>query len=281
MGESVRLAKRKKNCLSGPQMNSDFSLFNFITDEDFRKSLESDYIELQSSMEGQSWKAVHVLAGSLVETILIDHLLSQNLVQKKEALSLDLGGAIEKCKTSQIISTKTADLCSVIKAYRNLIHPGRIIRLKEQISADTAQVARSVVKIIVTEVSKRKLENYGYTAEQIVAKIERDSSVEAIIPHLLKETNVTEIERLLLTILPTKYLSSWKDPFVPKHLLRAFASCFRTGFDQLDDEGKKKVTQRFVAILKEESDNAVMSYGTAFFRSYDLEFLSRIRCYIS
>lgn len=255
-------------------MSTDFSLFNFITDEDFRGSLEADYAEMQSCMEAQSWKAVHVLAGSLVETILIDHLLSQGLLQKKEALTLDLGGAISKCKTGQIISEKTADLCSVIRAYRNLIHPGRIIRLKERVSADTAQVAGSVVRIIVTEVSRKKLENYGYTAEQIVAKIEKDSSVEAIIPHLLNETKETEIERLLLTILPTTYLSSSKDPFVAGHLLKALASCFRTGFEQLDDPGKKKVTQRFVTILKEESDKAVMSYGTAFFRCSDLKYLS-------
>lgn len=254
-------------------MSASTSLFTFITDGAFRESLEADYVEIQKCLEAQSWKAVHVLAGSLIETILIDYLVSQGIVPKQEALTLDLGRAIEKCKTAKILSQKSADLCSVIKAYRNLIHPGRVIRLKEQVSNETATVALSVMKIIVGEVSIKKFENYGYTAEQIVAKIERDSSAEAIIPHLLKETNRAELERLLLSNLPSRYLSAWEDEFAPIHLLGSLVACFRTAFDQIDETGKKKVAKRFVSILKEESDQAVKSYGTAFFRATDLAYL--------
>jgi hypothetical protein len=94
----------------------------------------------------------------------------------------------------------------VIKEYRNLIHPGRIIRLKEKVNSNSAQVACSLVDIVIDEISSKKYENYGYTAEQIIQKLERDSSVNAIIIHLLKSLNPIEIERLLLKVLPEKYL---------------------------------------------------------------------------
>jgi hypothetical protein len=250
------------------------SLFNFISDEDFRKTLESDLIEAERCFESQAWKAVHVLSGSLVETVLIYYLVSQELIDKQSALSLDLGKAIDKCKNSNIITITTADLCSVIRAYRNLIHPGRKIRLKEEVTAETAQVALSVVRIIVSEVSKKKLENYGYTAEQIAAKIEKDSSAEAIISHLLKETKPLELERLMMSILPKHYLRAWEDDETPPHVLGALISCFRSSFNQADDTTKKKVTKQFVSILKEGEERDVMSYGTAFFRGHDLNYLT-------
>src|ERR1043166_4837844 len=52
--------------------------FDFVSDERFRESLESDYLEIQRCLDAEAWKAVHVLAGSIVEAVLIDYLLSVN-----------------------------------------------------------------------------------------------------------------------------------------------------------------------------------------------------------
>ena len=52
------------------------TLFNFITTRDFRTSLENDYKELCSCLETGCWKAAHVLAGSIVEAVLIDYLVA-------------------------------------------------------------------------------------------------------------------------------------------------------------------------------------------------------------
>lgn len=40
--------------------------FDFITGDDFRASLESDYNELSTCLASGAYKAVHVLAGSIV-----------------------------------------------------------------------------------------------------------------------------------------------------------------------------------------------------------------------
>ena len=44
-------------------MANDLS-FDFITDDLFRTSLHADYRELLQTLEGGSWKAVHVLSGA-------------------------------------------------------------------------------------------------------------------------------------------------------------------------------------------------------------------------
>jgi hypothetical protein len=48
--------------------------FDYITAKEFRQSLEADYAELQLCVESKAWKSVQVLAGSIVEALLIDYL---------------------------------------------------------------------------------------------------------------------------------------------------------------------------------------------------------------
>src|SRR5438093_874801 len=49
-------------------------MFDFIAGDDFRQSLEGDYRDLTGCVEAKAWKAVHVLAGSIIEAVLLDHL---------------------------------------------------------------------------------------------------------------------------------------------------------------------------------------------------------------
>lgn len=248
-------------------------LFDFITDEEFRSSLEVDYQEMCGCLNAGAWKATHVLAGSVIEAVLVDYLIAENHVDRSLALKLDFSKALSHCLEKKIITSKTNDLCSVVREFRNLIHPGRIIRLNETITQESAQVAKSLVHIILGEVASQKRQNYGYTAEQIAAKIERDSSADAIILHLLRETNPIEIERLLLKILPELYLESIEREYSPPHVRSAFIKCFRTAFRLANDDLKKKVTLKFVKVLKEEDERVVFPYGQAFFRAEDLKYL--------
>jgi hypothetical protein len=149
------------------------SSFEFITDARFRQSLESDYQELMKSFEGSSWKAVHVLAGSIVEAVLVNHLIITEYQKKtgKDPLKMMLGDAADACKTEGVLSQKAYDLSSVIRAYRNLIHPGRVIRLGEKIDRNSAVVARALVDIVIDEVVAARKKVYGFTAEQLLLSI--------------------------------------------------------------------------------------------------------------
>jgi hypothetical protein len=63
-------------------------------------------------------------------------------------------------------------MCSVIKDYRNLIHPGRLLRLGESVNEEGATVALSLARMVAKDISKKKAEKYGLTAEQLANKIE-------------------------------------------------------------------------------------------------------------
>src|SRR5712692_9366290 len=134
--------------------------FDFITDEGFRSCLESDHSELEACLQASAWKSVHVLAGSIIEAILTDHLLFSDLEARSKfnPLKIDLATAISTCQQEGVISEKTAHLCSAIKEYRNLIHPDRSVRLGETIDENSARVAHALVGMIVGDVSKKKKE---------------------------------------------------------------------------------------------------------------------------
>lgn len=263
--------------------------FDFITDQAFRASLESDYSELQQCMEHECWKAVLVLSGSIVEALLVDYLIASNYQQRtaKDPLRMKFEDIISACKEEGALSPTTASLSDVIRNYRNLIHPGRVIRLGETPDANSAKIAATLVDMIAEEISEKRQASLGRTAEQIVDKLERDPSAAGILSHLLKDAAPTELRRLLLDVLPEAYYrysgvypSHPADPFeeetfVPdKSMLALFRTCFRKAFEMVDDQTKKCVTKHFVTIIKEASAPIVLTYETAFFRATDLQYLS-------
>jgi len=164
------------------------SNFEFISNEAFRTSLESDYSELEKCIEVGAWKAAHVLAGSIVEATLVDYLLSTDFPSrcKEDPLRFDLGEIISTCRAENIISQRVEDLSTVIREYRNLIHPGRFARTGDIVDNDSALIAKSLVVLIAKEVTAKRKEAYGLTAEQIVSKVISDPSNTVVIAHLLK-----------------------------------------------------------------------------------------------
>ncbi len=250
--------------------------FDFISGEDFRKSLENDYKELTECLKVNGWKAVYVLAGSIIETLLIDFLVTSNYKNKAsiDPLRMDLGQAIVACRKEGVLTEKTEQLSSAIKSYRNLIHPGRKIRLGEEVDENGAKVAQALVDIVIKEVSARRKENYGYTAEQIVSKLERDSSAISIIEHILKETNQTELERLLIIVIPKRYNDLKTEEFVPPNVFTSLEHSFRSAFGIVNEDIKRKVMKKFVSILKEADEEIVLSYEIAFLKGKDLKYLS-------
>ena len=254
--------------------------FDFITDDRFRDSLAADYAEFQTCLSAEAWKSALVLLGSIVEALLVDHLLSTDYQKRTgtDPLKMQLGELIAACQKENILSGKTAALSTVIQKYRNLIHPGRSVRLGETASKSAAIVSGELLQMIVDEISAKKRAQYGYTAEQIVKKLERDESAMSIHKHLLKDVPEFEIERLLLRVIPNRYfeLDTADGDFGPEPDTQGqsrLATCFRSAFGAASEEIKKKVTASFFSILKNEDQYKVFTYETAFFRAEDLQYL--------
>lgn len=248
--------------------------FDFISGDEFRNSLEGDYRELNLCMEAAAWKAACVLAGSIIEAVLVDYLLALGY-SKSDPLKMTFDQVIQACKQEGILSPKTVGLSNAVRLYRNLIHPGRAIRLGEVIDENGARIALPLVEIIVGEVTSHKEQTYGPTAEQIASKVERDPKSISVMRHLLREAKPVEIERLLLVVIAHRYFELLDSGVSPGDApLPSFEECFRSAVGVASNDVKIKMAERFVNILKEESDWMVHTYETGFFRAKDLAYLS-------
>ena len=247
--------------------------FDFIVGEAFRASLEADNAELRSCLHGGAFKAVHVVAGSMVEAMLADALLATDYEKrtKKKVLEMDLAALVQAAKKETLITSSTADLCSAVRNYRNLIHPGRMIRLKDEVSEDRAKIAVALVDVISDDLARQKKEAYGLTATQIVTKLTTDTSALAILDDLIKSAPAVEIRSLLLEKLPDKYkeLSTYPD-FFSASVLPALSRAFRMAFESASRETQHEVLSSFLRILREEPGSVVTMHESAFFRASDL-----------
>lgn len=251
--------------------------FNFITNEEFRLGLESDYKELQATFKVDAWKAVHVLAGSIIEALLIDFLLStkHKSWSTNKILSLKFNEAIKECKEVGLLSNRSESLTTVVKDFRNLIHPGRIKRLAQNVDRNSAQIAISLVELIIEDVREKRQSIYGLTAEQFVTQLERDPNVVKVLEHFTKDMQETELEKLLLKIIPDsyfEYLNEESDSYTRK-TLKALQECFHKIFENVSDEVKTKVMQRHIWILKNEGSYKINFYENYFFKNSYFEYI--------
>ena len=136
----------------------------------------------------------------------------------------------------------------------------------------------NVLEMILAEIGVRKRKNYGYTAEQVVSKVEHDPAAGGIPKHLVSDLNEQETKRLLRDVIPERYFR-WHDlrweelGEVPSHVFSMLPKLFRTAFDNADEKIQSEVTRKYVRVLKEESVLRVSTYCLKFFTMSDLKHL--------
>jgi hypothetical protein len=172
--------------------------FRFITDEQLGITVERDKKELDACLSQQLSKSAMLLAGSLIEAILVDYFLAFPRAGQTAATTLNahLAQLIEWAEQDGLISPRTKEISTVVKNYRNLIHPGREYRLQERVDIHTATVAASLVEIIAEEIGENYGKRLGYTAEQAVKKVRLDPTSSAIFSHIVDK--MMPIERVKL-----------------------------------------------------------------------------------
>lgn len=175
---------------------------SFVQDEELRDSLEKDFLEIEKAYENESWKAVHVLAGSIVEALLLETIISVDPSANRESLlKKALGDLISDSVGLDILSDKEEKLTTVLKDYRNLIHPGRVLRLQESVNKDSASICLSVVRIIASKLDLEQGKKIGYTAENVISKMQSDDGFPSIIDSILLKTESKEKFRLVADLL--------------------------------------------------------------------------------
>ncbi len=254
------------------------SAFSFISDLEMRESVRRDYVELQACLDAKAWKAAQVLSGSIAEAVLVDSLAgSKKWTEKREKLlALGLDDLIKGAKDENFLTQNAADLGTVIKGYRNLIHPGRSIRLGESVDERTATICRQLLDMMVEQVTAERGKKYGFNAEQLLAKLETDEGAIETVDELWTRMSPHEQELFLLKVLPDRYTviaerESW-DEDDDVALMRRFERAYRSAFKRAPEAIKKKCVAAFVTLVTHGDGGSVQRHKRAFFRAPDLGF---------
>ncbi len=174
---------------------------SFVRDESLRLILERDWEEIGKCTEAGSHKAVLVLAGSVIEAILVDYMLanppsSANAPTVAQILKMELGPLIQLAQQEQIVNADTRDIANVLREFRNLIHPGRELRLKAKIGPDRADIAKGLVCLVAEDLRAAYAKIPGHTADEVIEQIVRDPAKVHVAEYLVEKTHPQEREKL-------------------------------------------------------------------------------------
>jgi hypothetical protein len=153
-----------------PQGSNELS---FVKDANFRTALLIDLEAIRSALNNGEWKAATVLAGALVEALLLWAIQQKSSADVQKACSAALAGGrlqksplpdplnwvlhefVEIAEQLTVIEPNTAKEARLAKDFRNLIHPGRAIRLRQSCDRGTALVANAAVEHVARDLGAR------------------------------------------------------------------------------------------------------------------------------
>jgi hypothetical protein len=251
--------------------------FDFISDSELRQIVESDFDELELCMAHGASKAAMVLSGSIVESVLCDYLASVSPKDKKTILAATLDALIARALEAKVISAETADLSSVIKGYRNLVHPGRLARRAEaEVSTEKAQIAVAVTTMIIKAVAETRTRTMGLTADQLIKKVLTDASAMTIIGHLARQMEPQELDLLVESRLRDVYLERLYEGPSPwdsdtERAARVFRSeqlrlsvCYQQAFSLCSERSRQGAVASLLKIIATEPNPTAVAAEDAF-----------------
>jgi hypothetical protein len=137
------------------------SKLNFIPDKDLREALRRDIGSVENDLANGEWKGATVLAGSVIEALLLWSLQQRSVdvanakanPSKPQLEKWDLHDYIEVASELQILHPDTTTQARLAKNFRNLIHPGRAIRLGQVCDRATALSAVAAMEHVIRDLS--------------------------------------------------------------------------------------------------------------------------------
>lgn len=145
----------------------------FIKDPAIRDGLLIDLEAIRSALIHEEWKAATVLAGSLVEALLLWAVQQKPDADIRTAcaaavnartlreqppsdpLHWGLHQFVEAAEELALIETDTAKQTRLAKDFRNLIHPGRSIRKQQACDRGTALATTAAVELVSRDLQAR------------------------------------------------------------------------------------------------------------------------------
>jgi hypothetical protein len=130
--------------------------FPFITDPGLRAVLARDMAETQRALVAQCWKATLILAGGVLEALLLDIALrnaaavlaSTAAPKEKDVRKWDLSQLIATCYERKLVDPYIQSVSDAARQYRNLVHPGVELRSGLTYGAEEARIAVIAIEAI-------------------------------------------------------------------------------------------------------------------------------------
>jgi hypothetical protein len=148
------------------------SELSLIYDDELRERLRLDIGAVENAFANLEWKAATVLAGSVIEALLlwvleehcsdkvedsVDRLVAAHVFAKpkKDLKYWDLYHYVEVAADLKAVEEDTVKLVRLAKDYRNLIHPGKAERLGQMCNRATAMTAISALDRVTENLTKK------------------------------------------------------------------------------------------------------------------------------
>ena len=183
-------------------------LFDTVRDPRLQQVLEADYLELQLALENKMNKASLVLAGGIVEAVLINYLSVvgyEGQPKGRDPKDMQFGELIIACRAEGALTPETAALCQVLKEYRNLVHPGRSARTNEVADLAMVEVAEKLVERVVAGVVERSRKRPEWAAEAALEAAMEPSCGVTAVRRIIRGLADEEAARLVTTVIPDRY----------------------------------------------------------------------------
>jgi hypothetical protein len=163
----VAIVKVLRRCPDDAASENTASIM-FVTDPQLRDDLRLDISTAFRTLGNGEYKAATVLAGSVSESLLLDRIqsigidqlrIAQSTVESERARRLDSRGAeywgladyIDVAKALQLIRPETHTAAHLMRDFRNMIHPGRILRTGDRCTQATALIALGAMHRIIED----------------------------------------------------------------------------------------------------------------------------------
>lgn len=138
-------------------------MFVTIQDTDLRDILLRDLHECAISIATGQDKSATVMCGSIIETLLLNKIMQKGIVdydiseirnnklQNLPVIDMSLNELLYVADKEKLICKNNYHLSHYIRDYRNVVHPAKEIRSKQNISHENVQVMWSVLKQVINE----------------------------------------------------------------------------------------------------------------------------------
>lgn len=178
-----------------------------IRDRGIRKLLISNFRELQLASRNHMNTATLILAGGIVEGVLIDYLQAIGYTatgKRSEPNEMSLEDVIAVGAEKGALTPETQNLCKVLQGYRNLVHPGRVVREDQWPTASRAELSAVAVERVLADVQERVRTLPQWAADVLADSADVPFVAEAALARQAGQLPAAEAERLLLEIVPDR-----------------------------------------------------------------------------